>query len=195
MGERTGHARVLVVADRDEIRTPISRALSAGGYQVDAVSSLTTTKFMDLAGYDVVLVEAKLGSARSVPCPAPSASGRRRDRSSMAVARDRAEAPCAGSTTLEACCMMIQSRNLRWRPSRLAWHAGLRRLLRARGLTCWNSEWMRPGISLRCLLDELCSFPYAESSLAVALERRTAWLLAAPLIVDAGDGASGVAGE
>ena len=48
------------------------------------------------------------------------------------------------------------------------------------------------GRSLRCLLDELCSFPYADSSLAVALERRTAWLLAAPLIVDAGDGASGL---
>ena len=47
MDERTGQARVLVVADRDEIRTPISRALSAGGYQVDAVSSLTTTKSMD----------------------------------------------------------------------------------------------------------------------------------------------------
>ena len=69
MGERTGHARVLVVADRDEIRTPISRALSAGGYQVDAVSSLTTTKPMDPAGYDVVLVEAKLGSPAASPIP------------------------------------------------------------------------------------------------------------------------------
>ena len=100
MGERTGHARVLVVADRDEIRTPISRALSAGGYQVDAVSSLTTTKPVDPAGYDVVLVEAKHGLRPQRPPSRSKRLGRGRDRSGMAVARDRAEAPRAGARRL-----------------------------------------------------------------------------------------------
>ena len=48
------------------------------------------------------------------------------------------------------------------------------------------------GRSLRCLQDELWPFPRPASGLAAALNRRTAWLLAAPLAVDAGDGAAGL---
>jgi len=48
------------------------------------------------------------------------------------------------------------------------------------------------GRLLRCLQDELWPFPQPASGLATALERRTAWLLAAPLAVDAGEGAAGL---
>ena len=48
------------------------------------------------------------------------------------------------------------------------------------------------GRSLRCLQDELWPFPRSASGLATALNRRTAWLLATPLAVDAGEGAAGL---
>jgi hypothetical protein len=48
------------------------------------------------------------------------------------------------------------------------------------------------GRSLRCLQDELCPFPRSTSGLAAALSRRTGWLLATPLAVDAGAGAAGL---
>ena len=192
MGERTGQGRVLVVADRDEIRTPISRALSAGGYQVDAVSSLTTTKSMDPAGYDVVLVETKLGSARSVPRPAPSASA---DAGTAAVwqlleivrrLRVREHGALAGllhDDPIQELAVAALEVSLARRTKDAS---------EGKRFDMLEQRVDAAGRSLRCLLDELCSFPYAESSLAVALERRTAWLLAAPLIVDAGDGASGL---
>jgi hypothetical protein len=46
------------------------------------------------------------------------------------------------------------------------------------------------GRSLRRLVDELSPFPRAGSGLAATLERRTAWLLAAPLAVNLGQGAA-----
>jgi hypothetical protein len=46
------------------------------------------------------------------------------------------------------------------------------------------------GRSLRRLVDELAPFPRAGSGLTAALERRTAWLLAAPLAVNLGQGAA-----
>jgi hypothetical protein len=46
------------------------------------------------------------------------------------------------------------------------------------------------GRSLRCLLGELWPFPQDESTLAAALVRRTAWLLAEPIAVDASEGTS-----
>jgi hypothetical protein len=48
------------------------------------------------------------------------------------------------------------------------------------------------GRSLRCLQDELWTFPRSASGLASALTRRTGWLLATPLAVDAGEGAAGL---
>ena len=48
------------------------------------------------------------------------------------------------------------------------------------------------GRSLRSLQDELWPFPRPASGLASALSRRTGWLLAAPLAVDAGEGAAGL---
>ncbi len=48
------------------------------------------------------------------------------------------------------------------------------------------------GRSLRYLQDELWSFTQPAFGLATALERRTAWLLAAPLAVDVGEGAAGL---
>jgi hypothetical protein len=49
------------------------------------------------------------------------------------------------------------------------------------------------GRSLRRLQDELCPFPRPTSGLAAALSRRTGWLLATPLAVDAGAGTAGLA--
>jgi hypothetical protein len=46
------------------------------------------------------------------------------------------------------------------------------------------------GRSLRGLQDELWPFPRPSSGLAATLRRRTSWLLAAPLVVDAGAGAA-----
>jgi hypothetical protein len=46
------------------------------------------------------------------------------------------------------------------------------------------------GRSLRGLQEELWPFPRPASGLAVTLNRRTAWLLAAPLVVDVGAGAA-----
>jgi len=48
------------------------------------------------------------------------------------------------------------------------------------------------GRSLRDLQEELWPFPRPASGLAVALNRRTAWLLAAPLAVDVGESAAGL---
>ncbi len=48
------------------------------------------------------------------------------------------------------------------------------------------------GRSLLSLQDELWAFPRSAPDLATALNRRTAWLLAAPLAVDAGEGATGL---
>ena len=48
------------------------------------------------------------------------------------------------------------------------------------------------GRLLRCLQGELWPFPRPASGLAAALSRRTTWLLAAPLAVDAGEGAAGL---
>jgi len=48
------------------------------------------------------------------------------------------------------------------------------------------------GRSLRDLQEELWPFPRPGSGLAVALNRRTAWLLANPLAVEVGDGAAGL---
>jgi hypothetical protein len=48
------------------------------------------------------------------------------------------------------------------------------------------------GRSLRGLQEELWPFPRPASGLAAALNRRTAWLLATPLAVDAGVGAAGL---
>jgi hypothetical protein len=50
----------------------------------------------------------------------------------------------------------------------------------------------KAGRSLRGLQEELWPFPRPASGLAVALNRRTAWLLAAPLAVDVGEGAAGL---
>jgi hypothetical protein len=46
------------------------------------------------------------------------------------------------------------------------------------------------GRSLRGLQEELWPFPRQASGLAVTLNRRTAWLLATPLVVDLGEGAA-----
>jgi hypothetical protein len=46
------------------------------------------------------------------------------------------------------------------------------------------------GRSLRGLQEELWPFPRPASGLAVTLNRRTAWLLATPLVVDLGEGAA-----
>jgi CheY-like chemotaxis protein len=54
--------RILVVDDTDEVRVLIRRALAAHGYQVDAAASLAEASGLDLAGYDVVLVDAHLGA-------------------------------------------------------------------------------------------------------------------------------------
>ena len=48
------------------------------------------------------------------------------------------------------------------------------------------------GRSLRGLQEELWPFPRPAYDLAVALNRRTAWLLATPLVVDVGEGAAGL---
>jgi hypothetical protein len=48
------------------------------------------------------------------------------------------------------------------------------------------------GRSLRGLQEKLWPFPQPASGLAVALNRRTAWLLATPLAVDVGAGAAGL---
>jgi hypothetical protein len=48
------------------------------------------------------------------------------------------------------------------------------------------------GRSLRGLQEELWPFPRPSPGLAAALNRRTAWLLATPLAVDAGAGAAGL---
>ena len=48
------------------------------------------------------------------------------------------------------------------------------------------------GRSLRSLQEEIWPFPRPASGLAMALNRRTAWLLAAPLAVDVGAGAAGL---
>lgn len=49
--------------------------------------------------------------------------------------------------------------------------------------------------AVRRLLDELWPFPRYEASLAAALERRTAWLLATPLTVVGGEQAGGLAAD
>jgi Histidine kinase len=51
------------------------------------------------------------------------------------------------------------------------------------------------GRSLRRLVDELSPFPRAGTGLAAALERRTAWLLAAPLAVNLGPGAADLSAD
>jgi CheY-like chemotaxis protein len=57
-----GGPRVLVVDDTGEIRVLIRRALAGHGYQVDAAASLAQARALDPAGYDVVLVDARLGA-------------------------------------------------------------------------------------------------------------------------------------
>jgi CheY-like chemotaxis protein len=52
------------VDDTDEVRTLIRRALAAHGYQVDVAASLAQASALDPGGYDVVLVDADLGTER-----------------------------------------------------------------------------------------------------------------------------------
>ena len=66
MHGEAGNARVLVVDDEDDIRTAISRTLTASGYHVDAASSLAEAKALDPAGYDVLLVDVRLGADRGI---------------------------------------------------------------------------------------------------------------------------------
>ena len=264
MRQRAGCTRVLVVADIDEERTPISRALSADGYQVDAVSSLTAAKSMDPAGYDVVLVEAMLGADRGTELvemmqsadpaavtrclvitgagpaglPAKVAALAKPFRMEELVEAVHRLGPSSASPVTERRVAITHDDSIPRPAPDAAADAGpaaVRQLLDiVRGLRVRErtaladllhdvpiqelaaaalelgmvrgamgaSEGDRFDMlqqrvdaasrSLRCLLDELWSFPYAESSLAKALTRRTAWLLATPLIVNVGENAAGL---
>ncbi len=137
-------------------------------------------------------VEATLGSARSVPRPAPSVSA---DAGTAAVwqlleivrgLRVREHGALAGllhDDPIQELAVAALEVSLARRTKEAS---------EGKRFDMLEQRVDAAGRSLRGLLDELCSFPYAESSLTVALERRTAWLLATPLIVDAGDGASGL---
>jgi DNA-binding response OmpR family regulator len=56
--------RILVVDDVAEMRSLVRRALSAGGYEVDAAATLAEALGMDPGSYDAVLVDANLGAER-----------------------------------------------------------------------------------------------------------------------------------
>jgi DNA-binding response OmpR family regulator len=56
--------RILVVDDVAEMRSLVRRALSAGGYEVDAAATLAAALGMDPGSYDAVLVDANLGAER-----------------------------------------------------------------------------------------------------------------------------------
>jgi DNA-binding response OmpR family regulator len=58
--------RVLVVDDLDQMRTLICRALSPLGYQVDLAATLAEARGLGPAGYDAVLIDAKLGAERGM---------------------------------------------------------------------------------------------------------------------------------
>ena len=64
MTANPGGPRVLVVDDTGEVRMLIRRALAAHGYQVDMAASLAQANALGPAGYDVVLVDAHLGTER-----------------------------------------------------------------------------------------------------------------------------------
>jgi CheY-like chemotaxis protein len=58
--------RVLVVDDVEEMRILIHRALEAHGYDVDVAATLAEARRMHPAGYDALLVDARLGSERGI---------------------------------------------------------------------------------------------------------------------------------
>lgn len=66
MASSPDRRRVLVVDDMAEMRTQISRALTACGYEVDVASTLAAAREMDPGGYDAVLVDAHLGPERGL---------------------------------------------------------------------------------------------------------------------------------
>jgi len=57
-------ARVLVVDDTEVVRRMICRALSAGGYEVDAAATFTEASALDPACYDALLIDVNLGAHR-----------------------------------------------------------------------------------------------------------------------------------
>ena len=56
--------RVLVVDDSEAIRTVLRRVLTGAGYHVDVAASAPEARLMDPAGYDALLVDARLGQER-----------------------------------------------------------------------------------------------------------------------------------
>ncbi|HEY5985421.1 MAG TPA: response regulator, partial [Streptosporangiaceae bacterium] len=64
MARDGGGTRVLVVDDRDEMRTTVRRMLTSHGYQVDVASTLGEARSMDPNSYDAVIVDAHLGADR-----------------------------------------------------------------------------------------------------------------------------------
>jgi len=59
-----GRERVLIVDDDDVIGSLMRRALVGQGYHVDLAASVTQARTMSPGGYDVVLVDARIGSER-----------------------------------------------------------------------------------------------------------------------------------
>ena len=58
--------RILVVDDVEQMRRLIQRALTAGGYEVDAAATLSQARGMDLARYVALLVDANVGAERGL---------------------------------------------------------------------------------------------------------------------------------
>ncbi len=58
--------RVLVVDDAEAIRTVIRRVLTGAGYHVDVAATVPQARSMDPAGYDALLVDARLGRERGI---------------------------------------------------------------------------------------------------------------------------------
>ena len=66
MTDDANSPRVLVVDDARDMRAVIRRVLESGGYRVDAVGTLAEARAMTPGGYDVVLVDMRLGSEEGI---------------------------------------------------------------------------------------------------------------------------------
>jgi CheY-like chemotaxis protein len=64
VAEDSASPRVLVIDDTEAIRTIIRRVLTGAGYHVDVAASAREARLMDPAGYDALLVDARLGRER-----------------------------------------------------------------------------------------------------------------------------------
>jgi CheY-like chemotaxis protein len=64
VAEDSASPRVLVIDDTEAIRTIIRRVLTGAGYHVDVAASAPEARLMDPAGYDALLVDARLGRER-----------------------------------------------------------------------------------------------------------------------------------